>query len=366
MAPHFLDRLSGGALGFRLVVATSGALAGCSLLISTSDLTGGAGTVEDRGCEGGSCLATVSSDGGSTMRSDTGATVLTCGDADVTRDENNCGQCGHVCSGSSPRCLASDCVSGCAGGVVYVAPGGADGNDGCTPATPLATVTQALAVVSAQSAVSEEIHVCKGTFTEPDIVVDYPVSLRGSYDCGTWGRTASYGYPQFDGVNATVLATTAANPSGNTLAIAGNTIGAAVVIDGLTVQGPGTGSFTKLGAVIVSGNATPTLRNDDIEGATASSVSTVGLRLSIEGAPTVLLNRIGGGGGATGSFGVDVGQSSALYLHDNVIDGGTSSTFSWGVRASTDLALAGQPEYVRNNTIHGGTGTTVFGLDSPI
>jgi hypothetical protein len=364
MGPLFLDRLSRTALGWAFAVATVGALAGCSLLISTSDLTGGTGGGGDLGgCEGGACTPTGTRDAAGTTLADSGGTILTCGDADVTSDENDCGQCGHVCSGPTPRCLTSTCVAGCPGGIVYVAPTGADSNDGCTKTTPLATITRALAVVSSQNAAGEEIHVCKGTFTEDDMVVDYPVSLRGGYDCATWARTASFGYPQFDGINATVLATTAANPSGNTLAIAGNTIGAAVVIDGLTVEGPGTGGFTKLGAIIVSGNATPTLSNDDIEGATTSSVATVGLRLSIEGAPTVLMNRIGGGGGATGSFGVDVGQSSALYLHDNVISGGTSPTFSWGVIASTDVPLAGQPEYVLHNTINGGTGTTVIGLD---
>jgi hypothetical protein len=329
-------------------------LAGC--LVSTSGLSGG------DTCEGSEC-PTLTVEGGGLDASSDGAPNAC--DANVTTDNANCGSCSHVCGADTPRCFAGACSVGCAGGVVYVSPAGSDTANGCTPDTALATVTQAINQVTGQMAVGEEIHVCHGTFAEPNIVLDQPISLLGGYDCTTWTRTATYGYPSFDRVNETILATNSGNLSGDTVGIAGQTVTNATLFDGFTVQSPAAaGTFSKIGAVLVSGGASPTISNDDLEGAPAvPGIITVGLRLILQGTPLVTNDMINGGGGSLGSIGIDATQSSALYVHDNTINGGSSPSQGWGILANSDVSLPGQPEYITHNVIKSGTGTTVKGID---
>ncbi|MGH7284708.1 MAG: hypothetical protein ACRELY_24550, partial [Polyangiaceae bacterium] len=128
-----------------------------------------------------------------------------CGGADLTSDSMNCGTCANAC-GAGSFCSSSSCVPGCTGGTIYVSPTGNDSSTGCSQTAPLLTLTHALKIAKDQgSALVSEIHACKGKYAEHGLVLDFPASLRGGYDCSTWARTATFGSPAFDGTNATEI-----------------------------------------------------------------------------------------------------------------------------------------------------------------
>src|SRR5262245_14566031 len=114
--------------------------------------------------------------------------------------------------------------------VLYVsASRGNDANSGCSTGNPKHSIGAALSALTLDT---REVHVCRGEYMEPGIALTLP--LYGGYDCTTWQRTATYGYPSFDGTNETVLL-------GVGVDSAVTVKSGSVVLDGVTVKEDATG-----------------------------------------------------------------------------------------------------------------------------
>jgi hypothetical protein len=266
----------------------------------------------------------------------------------------------------------------CAGPTIYVsATTGSDSNAGCSSSAPKKTIGAAIAGVAAVATVTG-IEVCKGTYNENPLVLTAPASLRGSYSCSTWTRTATYGYPTFDAVNATVIQNAAVSAESATLNVSGAAVTAAVVVDGLTILGAtsGTTSGTVM-ALITTSNAAPTLSNNELTGGSLTAPSgnaSVGVGVFTGSTPTITNNKINGGSGVVpptstenGHASVGIladGTSSGVQIVSNVVDGGSGTASNSSAGGSIALELLGTaspgPSYtVRGNTLVGGTGTSV-------
>ena len=222
------------------------------------------------------------------------------------------------------------------------------------------------------------IQVCKGVYNENPIVVTTPTSLSGGYSCTTWTRTATYGFPTFDGTNATVLQNAAATVSGSTLLLTGSAMTSAVVVDGFTVLGATSGPTTNAAVAInVSGGAAPTLSNNQLSGGSLTGptgIASAGLFALTGGAPTVVNNKINGGSGIIPVTSSEIGYASEGIFSDgtgpgftianNVIDGGSGAASNPTGSGSIALNLIGPttgpgPAYVvKGNAISAGTGTS--------
>jgi hypothetical protein len=262
--------------------------------------------------------------------------------------------------GGTPRLEAGD--DSCTSSVLFVSATGNDAADGCSPANAKQTIGAALRRTNESNAFSE-IHVCKGTYVESDLILSRSVSLLGGYDCFTWKRTETFGHPTFDGVNATVV--TNSNPSGDALRVTGEVTSA---IEGFVFAGTQQGDAGST-AVHVSEGAAPKLRHNRLLGGSAGSADgpgSVGLWVDKGCAPEVANNEIRGGTGtgaaqASGSVGV-IGEG-AFFLHDNVIDGGRGVLASSGAgTGAIGVWLRGEGDYTgplalaRNTiTIEGGS-----------
>ena len=141
-------------------------------------------------------------------------------------------------------CDSGSCVSGCPGGVVYVSPAGSDGNIGCVQTAPKATVGGAIAYIKTLALVDHEVHVCRGTYREAKLRLDYPVSLRGGYECASWTRRAPFGWNGLEPMTGRAVAFDATNesildPAGGpiVLDISGASVTRAVTVDGFTIVG---------------------------------------------------------------------------------------------------------------------------------
>ena len=284
-----------------------------------------------------------------------------CGGADLTSDAKNCGTCGNAC-GAGAFCSSSACVPGCTGGTIYVSPSGNDASSGCSQTEPFATLTHALEVAKNQgAALVGEIHACKGKYEEPGLVLDFPASLRGGYDCTTWTRTATFGSPTFDGTNATEIddADSSSPSSHVTLTISGSPVGAGVIVDGLTIVGAGGASSSV--AVNVSG-AAPVLENDIVTGGNpnegSSNIASIGVNVVGGGSPEIRFDNISGGAGVSTSTSTSAigGDAASPNVHDAVIEGGSGSAPS-GTGSVGIVIVGGTPAVFQNDVVRGGTGS---------
>lgn len=295
--------------------------------------------------------------------------TLPCGGADLTSDANNCGTCGHTC-GTGNFCSASACVQGCTGGLLYVSPTGNDTNDGCATTAALKTISHAVSIAKAQgNALVQEVHVCKGIYQEPQITVDFKSSLRGSYDCTTWKRTATFGFPTFDGTNATEIdSNLTSGTSITTVAVGGSALDATVIVDGFSIKGSSSGSTSI--ALALNGGA-PSIQNDQITGGTfseaANAQASIGAQISGDASPEITTSTIDGGGGATtspstsaiGSVGISIGADSGNpNIHGATINGGSGSApiGSGSIGIAVNGGTFAIANAIRENTISGGTG----------
>ncbi len=161
----------------------------------------------------------------------------------------------------------SDAGSGDAdsGKIVYVSTNsGNDSNSGLSPSLAKKTIASALLV--AAGVPSTEVHVCQGAYPESALGLNEDVSLLGGYDCSTWRRRLTYGFPTFDAVNQTTIQNGDVSAQSATLLV-GTKLSLATVIDGFTIQG-GTSTTGPVGAVLIQGGGAPTISNNVIEGGT--------------------------------------------------------------------------------------------------
>jgi hypothetical protein len=295
---------------------------------------------------------------------------LPCGGADLTSDSSNCGTCGHVC-GATLYCASSTCVQGCTGGLLYVSPTGNDSASGCVQTAPLKTLAHALTLGKAQgAALVQEIHACKGTYKEAGLSLDFKASFRGSYDCTTWKRTATFGYPTFDGTSVSEIdsSVTSGTSALTTLLVGGAALDKTVIVDGWTIRGS-SAPVTTIALALTAGGAL--IENNQILGGSPTEASaanaSIGIQISANGSPEIASCKIDGGGGvstsangsAAGSIGILVAaDSGSPNVHDNNVSGGTGSAISGD--GSVAMSLSGgvfsAPLGIRANTLSGGTG----------
>lgn len=267
-------------------------------------------------------------------------------------------------------------MPGCADGIVYVSPSGQDSNSGCRPSAPKATIGGAIAYVKTLGLKGHEIHVCRGTYEEAGLVLDYPVSLRGGYECSLWTRREPFGFTGFDPTTgrAVPFDTTNASIVGATGAeIAFEVRDAAVTrdvfIEGLTIRGRSAGGGM---AVRVRGGAAPVFKNDQIFGPSSGigslpDVGSIGVDVAEDAGPELVNCRIDGGGGGSssdprgGSVGLRLATSGAVLVHDCEIDGGrgvSKRVASFGVEVRKPTAITGERALARNSIFYSGVGGT--------
>jgi hypothetical protein len=258
--------------------------------------------------------------------------------------------------------------AGCA--TIYVSPAGSDSNTGCTQTAPRATIASAITYVKTNGFSGMEIHVCRGDFKEPNLILGYPVTLRGGYDCSTWARHDPFGWTgvsvtsakanPFDATNESIID---AVDSPIALEVTSPAVTSAVAIDGFTIQGRASGGGT---AVSIHDGAAPVLSNDVILGPAAGAVpnawsGSLGVDLASTGAPEIMHCRIDGGGGQVeagiGSAGIRVHTGTAK-IHDNEIAGGHGSANQFsviGISIDTDGTLTGDNALRNNSIFYGAT-----------
>jgi hypothetical protein len=208
-------------------------------------------------------------------------------------------------------------------GVVYASvEAGSDTNSGLSPAAPKKTLVAAIAAAIALDA-GAEVHACAGTYAETALDLNGAVSLRGAYDCATWTRTATFGYPTFDHANDTIVEN--ANPAvqSGTLDVSG-TVPSSSVVDGLTIVGAPVLDGTTIG-VLFKDEASPVLRDDTVTGGggqQSSSLGSIGVSISAASAPEVVDDAINGGTGTPGSAGVQIKSTATPHVHDALVSGG--------------------------------------------
>jgi hypothetical protein len=254
-------------------------------------------------------------------------------------------------------------LSGCP--YLYVSPTGNDTDpmhDGCKPERAFASVTKAVSQLGILMS-GQEVHVCKGIYGESSLNLSGIV--KGGYDCTSWQRTATYGYPTFDGTNETTVIGASAQAIRVPTTAASNTL-----IDGFTFTGVASDPLTAVGLLV---QAPAVISNNRIVGGGSSTGDIGSIGLEVNADADIFYNSINGGSGITnggfGSFGsVAVARRAAgrPYLHQNLIDGGTGSATTFDVAVgslgillagpATELAPpAGKP--IEGNQITGGTGT---------
>jgi hypothetical protein len=260
--------------------------------------------------------------------------------------------------------------------IVYVSTTGSDSSTGCNPTKPKKTISAAVQYATSLGG-GRAIHVCKGTYAETALTLNAALSLGGGYDCATWKRTSTFGYPKFDGVNETIIQNADDATSPVTLLVSGPVITSAQVVDGLTIEGSATGTVESA-ALVISGAATPLVTNNKVEGGATSDptlIGSLGLEVETGAAPDITGNSIAGGEGSTpsegmGSLGLLVTDSAgAPHIHANSISGG-SGTCGNATNGSGSVAvwLDGTNTYTaatgnafEDNIINGGSGTFTIG-----
>jgi hypothetical protein len=256
--------------------------------------------------------------------------------------------------------------------IVYVSTTGSDSATGCDPTQPRKTIGAAVQYATSLGA-GRAVHVCKGTYAETALTINAALSLGGGYDCTTWKRTSTFGYPMFDGVNETIMQNGDYATSQVTLLVSGPVVTSAQVVDGLTVEGSPTGTAGST-AMVVSGAANPLVINNKVEGGATSIPSgdaSIGLEVQTSAAPEITNNSISGGEGSTPSEGVGslglmvTATATAPHIHANTINGG-SGTCSNEMNGSGSIAvyLDGAGMFTEtagaafeDNDLNGGSGT---------
>jgi hypothetical protein len=303
----------------------------------------------------------VNAEGDDSGAQDSGVDAIVSDIADTTDTADQ--GCSEAC-GPRELCESGKCVPGCVGKIVYVSTGGNDADDGCLPDKPKRTIGGALAFVRTISAVGHEIHVCRGTYAEAALTLDYPVSLLGGYECSTWTRVADYGFPKFDRTNETILQD-AAPATGITLKVVGSAITSAVLIDGVTLL-PAATAPTTVG-LSVSDGAKPHVENVVVGGGPpATSGPSVGIYVTTNGAPEIAHSLVDGGAGVGvdgehGSVGINLTGAGAASIHDDIIHGGSGSAGTGGVGSTgvyVTSALVGSNAFA-SNVVDGGTGKAI-------
>jgi hypothetical protein len=272
----------------------------------------------------------------------------------------------------------------CAGPTIYVSVStGSDSNPGCTNTAPKKSIAAAIAAASASAGAVTSIEVCKGVYNEIPLALQSATSLLGGYSCTSWTRTATYGYPTFDGTNGTVIQNAAVGTSAVTLYVTGAAVTSSTLVDGFTILGATSGvTSTSVVAVHVTGGAAPTLSNNQLTGGSLTvpnQIGSIGVNLFQGGNPTIRNNKINGGSGTvpptssdTGHASVGIqtdGTSTSVQIIDNVINGGSGAALNTTADGSCAAVLQGPgtstgngPTYtVRGNTITAGTGTSTGG-----
>ncbi|MCX7679199.1 MAG: DUF1565 domain-containing protein [Spirochaetes bacterium] len=252
---------------------------------------------------------------------------------------------------------------------------GDDFNEG-SQTSPLKTI--AAAIVRASMSSKNSIAVCAGTYDENQLTLSDDISLYGSYECSTWTKTSSYGYPTFDKTNETIIRPSGYSPSAiETLKIQGAIIDRSVVIDGFTIEGAAGQSDGACG-IYITGGALPTISNCIINGGSsnASAINTnAGVGIVVDdGSPEICKNIINGGSGSSTqanfvNIGIHVKNAASPYIHHNNITGGSgtnnnSTTSSYGAVGILWLSSGSAKEGVNPieyNTIFGGTPTVNSG-----
>jgi hypothetical protein len=287
---------------------------------------------------------------------------------------------GHVGDGSDDANAddgATDAPT-CSGPTLYVSQTtGSDSNPGCDSAAPKQTIGTAL-IAGRASGTAKTIKVCKGTYQEGPLTLDFAASLLGSYDCATWQRTTSYGSPTFDGANLTTIIdghpdAVGLSAAGRTLQLAGSAIDSTVLVDGFNILGATSGSLPSGSGTVAlacANSASPTLSNNQITGGSltaSSAVGSAGVWIMTGANPTIENNEISGGSGANSSAGnygsmaiYTDGTSTSVQIIGNVITGGTGSSPGDGSSAMhLDGTVTPGPAYVvRSNVISAGSGTS--------
>ncbi|MBX3130415.1 MAG: hypothetical protein KF718_27095 [Polyangiaceae bacterium] len=375
------------ALGGALVVLALGA---CNAILGNEERTlyeadasvtggaGGAGGAPSGGTGG------VGATGGSSGGAGTDASIDASGDAEA----------------DAP--LIVDCDAGvsddasvavCPGNVMYVSvDGGDDSNSGCSPCFPKATLGGALSSLRAATALDAggsplpagfAVKACKGLYSDTSLLLDLPVSLYGGYDCATWTRTGSQGWPTFDKVNETTIRNGDVSKQVDSLRVSGSAVDASVTIEGFTILGwPAGAPAARSKALGVYGGAAPRITGNLIQGGASKgsgsgggldNVASTGLWIE-QASPDVTQNQIHGGSGSVadyGSVGVLVrGASSKPKLQGNEIHGGSGSgqdDGSIGLRVFENASMTeagGNP--IADNVIWSGTGVddSLFGISA--
>ncbi|MGO8996369.1 MAG: hypothetical protein ACLQVI_23900 [Polyangiaceae bacterium] len=274
-----------------------------------------------QGC-GGPTFVTEAGDSGSPTLADASVTDANASDdASPVADGSGTSDSGSAADGAD---------TGASGNIVYVSPTGSDLHTGLSPLLPKRTIVSALAEAATLSGVPQ-VHVCAGTYSEAKLQVTTDVALTGSYACsgnGAWTRTATYGYPTFDGTNQTTIENADTVSQLATLSVSG-TVTSATMIDGFTIEG-GTSTIAAMtGVHVLSGS--PIISNDEIEGGSgsgnANGSGSYGVIADDTAAPEITACIIDGGSGSgyTGSIGVSLNTTGAVNLHGAIISGGTGT-----------------------------------------
>jgi hypothetical protein len=257
--------------------------------------------------------------------------------------------------------------------VVYVSNAtGDDTNDGTEPGRPKKSIAAALSRAQSIGAAAS-VEVCKGTYVETALTLVQSIPLRGAYDCASWERTATYGYPIFDSTNATLIENGAPAQQVATLLIMGD-LSTSTVIDGFVIAGA-TVSLTSTVGIEVVGSASPLIANDLVGGGGGTGGASTAGSVSVDilgGSPEVRFCVLSGGSGTgnPGSAGVAVVSTGSPYVHDDVISGGTgtptsvtSDLASVGVLAKTSMA---QATALKNLVVSGSDAAGVNGSSAGI
>lgn len=252
---------------------------------------------------------------------------------------------------------------------IFVAPGtGNDTRTGCESSVPVKTLAHA--IVRAKAAGAKEIRACAGVFDEPGLLLDAPISLRGGYDCATWQRPAGFGYPQLGGTAETrVVRTDLATVGASTFAVEGAAITRETHIEGLTFDGPTSGSESV--ALVLRGGASPSVHEVIARGgatARTAGVGAIGMEVRGGGSPEIHRAKIFGGLGTSdvnqagyGAAGLHISGSSPA-VHDCTIDSSSTAVAAIGVLIDGGSKLTGANAFSRNKIEFSKADTVALGL----
>jgi hypothetical protein len=248
--------------------------------------------------------------------------------------------------------LAPDCT------IVYVAPTGDDHSNGCSQSTPKRTIGAAILATTTQT---KEIHVCAGRYAETGLAA--AGKILGGYDCQTWQRKDTYGYPTFDKTNETTIENV---DNGSALSVTDSS----ATIDGFTISERAIAGAT-FSAAVYSNGGTATLSNSKIIGAAPSAGNHQTLGVRIGGMASVDLHSclVNGGSGfapTSSDYGseairIEAGASGHVHIHDNIINGGSGSggyAASVGIYIGDATLTAANGTAIENNLINGGVGVS--------